>query len=281
MLRTTSLLTRQIKDTIFTLFCAVVTLIALFFLVAVIWSLVKLGSPNLNLKLFTDLTAPAGSAGGLSNAIVGSLIITGLSILLAAPLGILIATFLVEFCRVKRLANFIRFVNDILLSAPSIVVGLFAYAIIVRPMGHFSGLAGSISLAIIAIPIISRTTEDVLYLISPLLRESALALGIPRWRVTFSIIYRAAMSGIITGTLLALARVMGETAPLLFTSLNSAYMRFSLLKPMASLPTVIYQFAMSPYENWKGLAWSGALLVTITILLINLFARYFTKNKNG
>lgn len=270
---------RHFKDKIFTISCLVFTLIALFFLITIVFSLVRLGLPGISVRLFTQSTAPAGAIGGLSNAFVGSFYITAIGILIATPIGILIATFLVEFSRTKRLANIIRFVNDILLSAPSIVVGLFAYAIIVRPMGHFSGLAGAFALMIIAIPIITRTTEDVLYLISPLLRESALALGIPRWRVTISIIYKAAMNGIITGTLLALARIMGETAPLLFTSLNNQFMSNDLLRPMATLPTVIYQFAMSPYEDWKQLAWAGALIITLVILIINLIARYLTQRK--
>lgn len=279
MYRATSATFRHFKDKLFTTACILFTLIALFFLVAIIISLVHLGLPGISLRLFTQPTAPAGALGGLSNAFVGSFYVTAIGIALATPIGILVATYLVEFSRNKRLANFVRFINDILLSAPSIVVGLFAYAIIVRPMGHFSGLAGAFALMIIAIPIITRTTEDVLYLISPLLRESALALGIPRWRVTVSIIYKAAMNGIITGTLLALARIMGETAPLLFTSLNNQFMSNNLLHPMATLPTVIYQFAMSPYQDWKQLAWAGALIITLVILIINLFARYITQRK--
>lgn len=269
-----SLFFRQGKDALFTGFCIVVTLLALFFLIAIIWSLVRLGLPGLNLRILTTPTPPPGAIGGLSNAIIGSIIITLIAILLAAPIGILIATYLVEFSRKSQFAKVIRFTNDILLSAPSIVMGLFIYALLVKPLGHFSGLAGAIALMMIAIPIITRTTEDVLYLVSPLLRESALALGIPRWRVTFSIIYKSASQGIITGVLLALARVMGETAPLLFTSLNNQFTSFNVTQPMASLPIVIYRFAMSPYANWQHLAWEGALLITVVILAINLFARY-------
>ncbi|MAZ78047.1 MAG: phosphate ABC transporter, permease protein PstA [Legionellaceae bacterium] len=270
---------RQAKDLLFTGFCLMVTLLALFFLVAIIWSLVRLGLPGINLRLFIAPTPPPGSIGGLSNAIIGSVIITLIAILLAAPIGILIATYLVEFSRKNQFSKVIRFTNDILLSAPSIVMGLFIYALLVKPLGHFSGFAGAIALMMIAIPIITRTTEDILYLVSPLLRESALALGIPRWRVTFSIIYKSALQGIITGILLSLARVMGETAPLLFTSLNNQFTSFNIGHPMASLPIVIYRFAMSPYKNWQHLAWEGALLITVVILAINLFARYLAAKK--
>lgn len=270
---------RQAKDLLFTSFCLIVTLLALFFLVAIIWSLIRLGLPGINLRLFIAPTPPPGSIGGLSNAIIGSVMITLIAILLAAPIGILIATYLVEFSRKNQFAKVIRFTNDILLSAPSIVMGLFIYALLVKPLGHFSGLAGAIALMMIAIPIITRTTEDILYLVSPLLRESALALGIPRWRVTFSIIYKSALQGIITGILLSLARVMGETAPLLFTSLNNQFTSFNIGHPMASLPIVIYRFAMSPYKNWQHLAWEGALLITVVILAINLFARYLAAKK--
>jgi phosphate transport system permease protein len=274
-----SLFARQFKDTLFTGFCIVSTLLALFFLIAIIWSLVRLGLPGINLRLFTTPTPPPGAIGGLSNAIIGSAIITLIAILLAAPIGILIATYLVEFSRKNQFAKVIRFTNDILLSAPSIVIGLFVYALLVKPLGHFSGLAGAIALMMIAIPIITRTTEDILYLVSPLLRESALALGIPRWRVTFSIVYKSALQGIITGILLSLARVMGETAPLLFTSLNNQFTSLNVTHPMASLPVVIYRFAMSPYKNWQHLAWEGALLITVVILAINLFARYLAAKK--
>ena len=203
---------------------------------------------------------------------------TFIAILIAAPLGILIATFMVEFCGRKRFAKVVRFVNDILLSAPSIVIGLFVYALLVVPMKHFSGLAGAVALAIVALPMIVRASEDVLYLVSPLLRESAVALGLSRWRVTLSIIYRSCKSGLITAVLLALARVFGETAPLLFTALNNQFSS-GFMKPLANLPVVIFQFAMSPYHNWQQLAWSGALLVSLFVLVVNLLARFIVKDR--
>lgn len=271
---------RKVKDYLFTGFCSLSAVIALFFLMMVVTSLVKLGLPGLNLRVLISPTPAPGEIGGLSNAIIGSFIITALAVIIAVPIGVLVATYLVEFSRKGSFAKIIRFSNDILLSAPSIVIGLFVYALVVRSMGHFSALAGSLALVMIAVPIITRTTEDVLYLVSPLLRESALALGIPRWRVTISIVYKAARQGIITGVLLALARIMGETAPLLFTALNNQFTSLNIFHPMANLPIVIYRYAMSPYPTWRHLAWEGALLITVVILALNLFARYLARNKH-
>lgn len=246
---------------------------------AILWSLLYRGVGGLNLQLFMQATPAPNAPGGLSNAILGSIIMTGLGILIAAPMGVLIATFLVEFGSKTRFSSIVRFVNDVLLSGPSIIAGLFIYALMVKTLGHFSGLAGAISLAIIALPMVVRTTEDILYLVSPMLKESAVALGIPRWRVTISIIYRSAISGIITAILLATARVAGETAPLLFTALNNQFSSLNLMQPLANLPVVIFQYAMSPYTSWQNLAWAGALLITIVILIINLVARAFMRNK--
>ncbi len=270
---------RRLHNHLFTTFCYVVSIISILVLATILWSLLKRGAGHFNIALFTQDTPPPGSDGGLQDAMVGSFIITGLAILVAIPIGVLIATFLSEFGRKSRLSNQIRFVNDVLLSAPSIIIGLFVYALMLRTTGSFSGLAGAVALAIIAIPMITRTTEDVLYLVSPMLKEAAVALGISRWRVTVLIVYRSAKSGIITAVLLALARVAGETAPLLFTALNNEFANANPLHPMSSLPVIIYRFAMSPYKNWQDLAWSGALLITVVILALNLIARAFARKK--
>ena len=272
-------LTRRIKNGIFTLFCYTASLISIIILAFIFTELISRGIGHLNLQLLTENTPVVGEAGGLRDAIAGSVIITGIGIIIAIPIGILIATFLAEYNRKSSLAKIVRFINDILLSAPSIIIGLFVYSIMVKTTGSFSGLAGSVALAIIAIPMITRTTEDVLYLVSPMLKEAAVALGIPRWRVTVIIVYRAAKNGIITAVLLALARIAGETAPLLFTALNNQFANMNPLQPMASLPVIIYRFAMSPYANWQQLAWAGALLITLVILGINLFVRTFLNRK--
>ncbi|MDO8953815.1 MAG: phosphate ABC transporter permease PstA [Gammaproteobacteria bacterium] len=268
---------RAIRNHVFTGFCYVAAAFSLFMLCSILYTLVLRGAGSIHVSLFTQATPPPGQPGGISNAIIGSLMMTGLAILVAAPIGILIATFLVEFSGRKKLAASIRFINDVLLSAPSIVTGLFVYGLVVKTTGHFSGLAGAIALAFIAIPMIVRSTEDVLYLISPMLKESAVALGIPRWRVILTIVYRAARDGIITAVLLAMARIAGETAPLLFTALNNQFSSANLLRPIANLPVVIFQYAMSPYQNWQDLAWGGALIITLSILVLNLVARYISK----
>lgn len=242
-------------------------------LVVILATLLYEGIGGLSLRLFVEGTPPPGSNGGLQNAIAGSLVMTALAVLLGTPLGVLAGTYLAEYGRFTRLAVVIRFVNDILLSAPSIVVGLFVYEILVTTMGHFSAYAGAAALAIIVIPVVLRTTEDMLRLIPDPLREAASALGAPRWHVISRVAYRAARAGIITGILLAVARISGETAPLLFTALNNQFWSADLNAPMASLPVTIFQFAMSPYEDWQKLAWAGALIITIAVLGLSILAR--------
>jgi phosphate transport system permease protein len=242
------------------------------------WILVYLlmkGFSTLSLDLFTMNTPPPGSAGGLRNAILGSLLITGVGILIATPVGILAGTFLIEYGRGSKLAEIIRFVNDMLVSAPSIIVGLFVYQLVVVPMHHASGWAGAIALGIIALPIIVRTTQDMLQLVPDALREAAYALGAPKWRVIVVVSYRAAFQGMLTGVLLAVARISGETAPLLFTALSNTGGALDMNAPMATLPVVIYTFAASPYADWQNLAWAGALLITFSVLILNVVARSF------
>jgi phosphate transport system permease protein len=233
------------------------------------------GFTTLSLHLITMDTPPPGSAGGLANAIIGSLMITGVAILLATPIGILAGTFLIEYGRGSKLAELIRFVNDMLVSAPSIIIGLFVYQAVVAPMHHFSAWAGSIALAIIALPIIVRTTQDMLQLVPDALREAAYALGAPKWRVIVVVSYRAAFQGMLTGVLLAVARISGETAPLLFTALSNPSWTTNMSSPMATLPVVIYKFAGAPYQDWQNLAWAGALLITFSVLILNVAARSF------
>jgi phosphate transport system permease protein len=223
--------------------------------------------------VFTEITPPPGSEGGLSNAIVGSLMLSVVGILLGAPIGIFAGTYLAEFGGGSRLTPVIRFVNDILLSAPSIILGVFIYEAIVVTSGHFSGWAGALALALIALPVIIRTTEDMMRLVPDTMREAAAALGTPRWKVIVTIVYRSSRAGIMTGILLAVARISGETAPLLFTALNNQFWSTSMNHPLANLPVVIFQFAMSPYESWHHLAWAGALLITFSVLVLNIFAR--------
>ena len=229
--------------------------------------------------LIHDTPAPGSEGGGLRNAIVGSALMVGLTVLLATPIGILAGIYLAEFGDTNRVAEVTRFVTDIMLSAPSIVLGLFVYAIAVATVGHFSGFAGSLALSLIAVPVIMRTTENMLRLVPGSLREAAFALGAPRWKVSLMVTLRAAKAGVITGVLLALARISGETAPLLFTALNNQFFSTDMSQPMANLPVVIFQFAMSPYENWIGLAWGGALLITLVVLIINIIARVAFRDK--
>jgi phosphate transport system permease protein len=254
----------------------VATAAAAFGLAWLIWILGTLfynGISAINLGIFTEMTPPPGDKGGLLNAIFGSIVLTIGATLLSAPIGMLAGTYLAEYGKKGALAETVRFINDILLSAPSIVVGLFIYEVLVVPMGHFSAWAGIVVLAVIAIPVIVRTTEDMLTLVPNGLREAAAALGTPMWRVIVTIAYRAARNGIITGILLAIARVSGETAPLLFTALNNQFWSTDFNAPMASLPVTIFQFALSPYDDWQSLAWGGALIITITILILNIVAR--------
>jgi phosphate transport system permease protein len=255
--------------------------LGLCFLALVLMSLVTHGLPGLTLKVFTDMTPPPGADGGLLNAIAGSLLLTVFATVVGAPIGVLAGTYLAEYGRYRRISPVVRFINDVLLSAPSIIVGLFVYEIMVVPMGHFSGYAGIVALSIIAIPIVVRTTEDMLTLVRNDLREAATALGAPRWMVIRKVAYRAALSGLVTGVLLAIARISGETAPLLFTALNNQFWSTNANAPIANLPVTIFQFAMSPYEDWQRLAWAGALLITFTVLLLNAVGRLIASRQGG
>ena len=251
----------------------VATAIGLFFLGAILWTLVKNGLAGMSVDLFTKMTPPPGSAGGLLNAIYGSVVMTAIGILIGGPIGMLAGTYLAEYGRTARISSVIRFVNDVLLSAPSIIVGLFVYELLVVRMGHFSAIAGAVALAIIAMPVTVRTTEDMLSLVPQGMKDASTAMGAYTWRTVTSIIYPAARSGIVTGLLLAVARISGETAPLLFTALNNQFWSTNLSAPMANLPVVIFQFALSPYPNWQKLAWSGALIITVSILILSIAAR--------
>lgn len=238
------------------------------------------GFAALDWNMFTQSTpAPGSEGGGLANAIVGSLMMLGFAVLVSTPVGILSGVYLAEYGDTSKTAEFTRFVTDIMLSAPSIVLGLFVYAIVVAPMGQFSGWAGSLALSLIAIPVVVRTTENMLRLVPGSLREAAFALGAPRWKVATMVTLRAAKSGVVTGLLLAIARISGETAPLLFTALNNQFFSTNMSSPMANLPVVIFQFAMSPYDNWVRLAWGGALLITLAVLVLNIAARVFFREK--
>ena len=245
----------------------------LFWLLWILFEVVRLGFGGLSLHLFTKMTPPPGSEGGLLNAIAGSVILVGLAMFVATPIGILAGIYLAEYGQRGALGAVTRFVNDILLSAPSIVIGLFVYAVIVAQMKSFSGLAGIVALALIVIPVVVRTTENMLALVPNTLREAAFALGAPKWKVITMVTARAARAGIVTGVLLAMARISGETAPLLFTALSNQFWSVSLLDPMANLPVTIFKFAMSPFEDWQRLAWAGVLLITMTVLALNVLAR--------
>jgi phosphate transport system permease protein len=249
------------------------TAFGLLFLVLVLSTLLIHGIGAISLSLFAQNTPPPGSAGGLLNAIVGSLMMTAIATAIGTPAGILAGTFLAEYARTSWFGEVVRFVNDILLSAPSIIIGLFVYAVMVVRMGHFSAWAGAVALAIIVVPVVVRTTEDMLRLVPAELREAAVALGAPKWKMIVMVAFRAALQGMLTGVLLAVARISGETAPLLFTALNNQFWSSDLNAPMANLPVVIFQFAMSPYADWQTLAWGGALLITAAILLLNITAR--------
>ncbi|BDU58040.1 phosphate transport system permease protein PstA [Limnohabitans sp. MORI2] len=252
-------------------------------LAVLLWILYVLFSNGLSALdanlLTSDTPAPGTEGGGLRNAIVGSLMIVGLTVLVSTPVGILAGIYLTEYGDESKTAELTRFVTDIMLSAPSIVLGLFVYAIAVATVGNFSGYAGSLALSLIAVPVVMRTTENMLRLVPGSLREAAFALGAPRWKVSTFITLRAAKSGVMTGLLLAVARISGETAPLLFTALNNQFFSTNMGAPMANLPVVIFQFAMSPYDNWVRLAWAGALLITLTVLVLNILARVFFREK--
>jgi len=255
------------------------TAFGLGWLVLILGALLWEGFRGLTFQVFTEMTPPPGSDGGLLNPIIGSLILTGLGVLIGTPLGILAGTYMAEYGRYDKLTTIVRFINDILLSAPSIVVGLFIYEVMVYPMGHFSAIAGAVALAVIVVPVVVRTTEDMLLLIPDQLREAATSIGMPRSVMIMRVAYRAARAGMITGVLLAVARISGETAPLLFTALNNQFWSLDLNAPMASLPVVIFQFALSPYKEWQQLAWSGALIITLAVLLLSIVARALASAK--
>ncbi len=254
----------------------VATLVGLSWLALILGVLFWQGFGGLSIRVFTEMTPPPGAAGGLLNAIVGSLIMTALALVIGGPIGVLAGTYMAEYGRHAKLTSIVRFINDILLSAPSIVVGLFIYEVMVRPMGHFSGIAGAVVLAVLVIPVMVRTTEDMLTLVPNGLREAAASIGLPRSLMIRQIAYRAAKAGIVTGLLLAIARISGETAPLLFTALNNQFYSTNLNAPMASLPSVIFQFALSPYKEWQELAWTGALIITLAVLAMSIIARALT-----
>jgi phosphate transport system permease protein len=259
----------------------VATAIGLFFLGAILWTLIRNGIAGMSTTLFTAMTPPPGSSGGLLNAIYGSVVMTLIGILIGGPIGMLAGTYLAEYGRTARISTLIRFVNDVLLSAPSIIIGLFVYELLVIRMGHFSAIAGAVALAIIAMPVTVRTTEDMLNLVPQGMKDASTAMGAYPWRTITSIIYPAARSGMLTGLLLAVARISGETAPLLFTALNNQFWSSNLAAPMANLPVVIFQFALSPYPNWQQLAWSGALLITLSILILSITARLVVSSLNA
>ncbi len=267
---------RKARNAVMMTLCMGAAGIGLAWLALILGALVYKGTAGLSLAVFTEMTPPPGDAGGLANAIFGSIVMTIIAVAVGTPVGILAGTYMAEYGRFSRLTTVVRFINDILLSAPSIVIGLFVYELMVRPMGHFSALAGAAALAILVIPVVVRTTEDMLNLVPNALREAGTAIGAPRWIVIRSVGYRAAMSGIVNGILLAIARISGETAPLLFTSLNNQFWSGNLNAPMASLPVTIFQFALSPYEEWQQLAWTGALIITLTVLALSIFARSLT-----
>jgi phosphate transport system permease protein len=264
---------RKVKNGVFLLLSMIATMIGLACLAAILWTLISHGLAGMSSHLFTQMTPPPGSQGGLLNAIYGSAVMTLLGILIGSPIGVLAGTYLAEYGRNSRLSTVIRFINDVLLSAPSIIIGLFVYEIVVVRMGHFSAIAGALALAILAIPVTLRTTEDMLNLVPIGMKDSSAALGAYPWRTTLSVLYPAARSGIVTGLLLAIARISGETAPLLFTALNNQFWSTNLNAPMANLPVVIFQFALSPYKEWQDLAWAGALIITVTILVLSISAR--------
>jgi phosphate transport system permease protein len=272
---------RRLRNSIIITLSISATVLGLGWLVLILGSLVYEGLSGLSLSVFTQMTPPPGSDGGLLNPIVGSLMLTILAILIGTPVGILAGTYMAEYGKFAKLSVVVRFINDILLSAPSIVVGLFVYEIMVAPMGHFSGLAGAVALALLVIPVVVRTTEDMLSLVPRELRESATALGLPLAYVIRHVSYRAALAGIVTGVLLAVARISGETAPLLFTALNNQFFSTDLNAPISSLPVVIFQFALSPYADWQKLAWIGALIITFAVLALSITARALSASRKS
>jgi phosphate transport system permease protein len=272
---------RRTRNSVAMVLATIAAAVGILFLFLILATLLVKGVTAISPRMFLENTPPPGEDGGLLNAIFGSLAMTVIAIIVATPIGILAGTYLSEYARGHWLGEAAKFVNDILLSAPSIIIGLFVYTVVVVPVGHFSAWAGAASLGLIALPVINRTTQDMLGLVPNALREAAAALGTPRWKTMLSVIYRAAMSGILTGVLLAIARVTGETAPLLFTALNNQFFSTNLGAPIANLPVVIYQFATSPYDDWQKLAWGGALLITIAILVLNVVARWVAGARNN
>ena len=264
---------RRLKNGLALTLSLAATVFGLFWLAWILLTAFGKGVAAMNLALFTQMTPAPGSDGGLLNAFFGSAVMSLLAILIGAPIGIAAGTYLAEYARKRAIGETIRFVNDILLSAPSIVLGLFIYTTVVHAMGHFSALAGALALALIVIPVIVRTTDEMLQLVPAAMREAALSLGVPQWKMTLQVLYRSAAPGILTGVLLGLARISGETAPLLFTALNNQYWSADLTKPMASVPVVIFQYAMSPYDSWHSLAWAGAFMVTLFVLVLSLASR--------
>jgi phosphate transport system permease protein len=270
-------LSRRLGNLVFLAFCWAATTVALVALVAILWSLVRQGVAGMNLDVFTRSTPAPGSKGGLLNAILGSIMMCAVAMAGAVTVGVLAGTWLSEYARDGRYGRVVRFLNDVLLSAPSILVGLFVYEIMVAPLKGFSGFAGATALALLAAPVITRTTEDVLRLQPIALREASVALGAPLWRTILTVLWRSAQSGMLTGALLAFARISGETAPLLFTSLNNQFLSLDLTKPTANLPVVIFQFALSAYDDWRRLAWAGAMLIALAVLSVTILARLLTR----
>ena len=268
---------RRAADIAAFLFASAATAFGLLWLFWILWTTLRQGAAALTPELFTQMTPPPGTAGGLLNAFYGSAIMVLLALVIGAPLGVAAGTYLAEHGRHSRLATVVSFLNDVLLSAPSIVIGLFVYELLVVTAGHFSGYAGALALAMILLPIVVRTTEESLRLVPDQMREAGFALGLPRWRVTSQIIYKAALSGILTGILLGIARIAGETAPLLFTALNNQFWSANLNGPLANLPVVIFQYAMSPYDEWHTLAWAGAFVLTAFVLILNLLVRFLAR----
>ena len=266
--------TRKVRNAVALTLALIAAASGLLILALILIVLFVKGGAAIKPSIFTEMTPPPGEAGGLLNAIYGSVMMTLIGILVGTPLGIMAGTYLAEYGKSQKLAQTIRFINDILLSAPSIAIGMFIYEIMVAPVHHFSAWAGSMALAVIVVPVVVRTTEDMLNLVPNYLRESAFALGTPKWKSIMAVTYRAARNGMITGVLLALARISGETAPLLFTALNNQFFSTNMSGPMANLPYVIFQFATSPYDDWQELAWGGALMITVAILALNIVARY-------
>jgi phosphate transport system permease protein len=273
MVLTSRYSSRRRGNAVATVLAFAATAFGLGWLVLILGALLWKGFGGLSVAVFTQMTPPPGSSGGLLNPIFGSLILTLLAVAIGTPIGILAGTYMAEYGRYHRLSSVVRFINDILLSAPSIVVGLFIYEVMVAPMGHFSGWAGGVALAVLVIPVVVRTTEDMLSLVPNALREAATSIGLPRSLSITRICYRAARAGMVTGVLLAVARISGETAPLLFTSLNNQFWSTNLNGPISSLPIVIFQFALSPYKDWQSLAWTGALIITLTVLALSITAR--------